>query len=218
MYQVAQDKDPAAERKASRSSGTFEDLAARYAKHAAKKNKTWRKTGKLVTRYLLPKWGKLQAAEINRADVKSMKASIDAPILANQVVAMASAIFGCAIKEEVAAVKINPCLGVERNETKERERVLSDNEVPIFWNAFDDAGLMRSMALKMILLIGQRPGEVSHMRTEHIQDGWWTLPGEPVKKLGWPGTKNGATHRVWLPKAAQDIHGPIHRDPQDTQR
>jgi integrase len=57
----------------------------------------------------------------------------------------------------------------------------------------------------MILLTGQRPGEVSHMRTEHIVDGWWEMPGEPVAKLGWPGTKNGASHRVWLPKAAQNI-------------
>ena len=51
----------------------------------------------------------------------------------------------------------------------------------------------------MILLTGQRPGEVTHMRREHIEDGWWTLPGAPVPALGWPGTKNGETHRVWLP-------------------
>ena len=63
MYEVAQGKDPAAERKASRSTGTFEDVAARYAKHAAKKNKSWHKTGKLLTRYLLPKWGKLVVRE-----------------------------------------------------------------------------------------------------------------------------------------------------------
>jgi integrase len=43
------------------------------------------------------------------------------------------------------------------------------------------------------------------MRREHVVDGWWQLPGEPVPALGWPGTKNGASHRVWLPKAAQAI-------------
>jgi len=90
---------------------------------------------------------------------------------------------------------------------------LADSEMPLFWAAFDDAGLMRSMALKMILLTGQRPGEVSHMRTEHIADGWWTLPGAPVAALGWPGTKNGATHRVWLPKAARDIIAELEPEP-----
>jgi integrase len=50
----------------------------------------------------------------------------------------------------------------------------------------------------VILLTGQRPGEVAHMRREHIKDGWWEMPGEPVPLLGWPGTKNAQTHRVWL--------------------
>jgi integrase len=43
------------------------------------------------------------------------------------------------------------------------------------------------------------------MRFEHIVDGWWNMPGEPVPTLGWPGTKNAASHRVWLPKPAWDI-------------
>ena len=68
--------------------------------------------------------------------------------------------------------------------------------------AFDAAGLVKSSALKMILLTGQRPGEVAHMRSEHIVDGWWELPGAPIPQLGRPGTKNGASHRVWLPAPA----------------
>ena len=83
--------------------------------------------------------------------------------------------------------------------------MLSDAEVPLLWNAFDDAGLVKSSALKTILLTGQRPGEVAHMRLEHVDGSWWTMPGDAVPKLGWPGTKNGATHRVWLPAAAVDI-------------
>jgi integrase len=81
--------------------------------------------------------------------------------------------------------------------------VLSESELPRFWSAFDDAGLVVGTALKVVLLTGQRPGEVRLMRREHIVDGWWELPGEPVPALGWRGTKNGASHRVWLPKAAQ---------------
>ena len=43
------------------------------------------------------------------------------------------------------------------------------------------------------------------MRYEHIVDGWWEMPGAPVPALGWPGTKNGASHRLWLPQAAQQL-------------
>jgi integrase len=43
------------------------------------------------------------------------------------------------------------------------------------------------------------------MRYEHLIDGWWEMPGEPDPKTGWLGTKNSASHRVWLPKASQAI-------------
>jgi integrase len=198
MFQVAEGKDPAAERKAARSKGTFEELAARYVEdHAKKHNKSWKQAETLVRRYLVPRWGKLQADCISRADVKTAVAAIAAPVLANQVLASASAIFSWAIREEL--LKDNPARLVDRHKTTSRERVLSDREIPKFWSGFDDAGLLQGTALKLILLTGQRPGEVTHMRREHIADGWWTLPGAPVPGLSWPGTKNGETHRVWLP-------------------
>lgn len=206
MFQVAEGKDPQSERKAERSSGTFEELATNYVeRYAKRKNKSWKQADALTRKHLLPRWGKLKATDVARSDVKAMMARIAAPIVANQVLAAASAIFTWAIREEFGGVKINPCHGVERNATTDRERILSDAEIPKFWAAFDDHGLMRSMALKMLLLTGQRPGEIAHMRTEHIEEGWWTLPGKPVPELGWPGTKNAETHRVWLPALAQKI-------------
>jgi integrase len=204
MFAVAEGKDPAAERKAERSKGTFEELAGRYVEQYSKRNnKSWKQAETLVRRYLLPRWGKLPAQLITRSDVKTAMASITAPVLANQVLASASAIFSWAIREEL--LKDNPARLVDRHKTASRERVLSDSEIPTFWSAFDDAGLLQGTALKMILLLGQRPGEVTHMRREHIADGWWTLPGAPVPGLSWPGTKNGETHRVWLPGAVKTL-------------
>jgi integrase len=112
------------------------------------------------------------------------------------------------VKEEILVS--NPCRGVERNPTTSRERVLSDAEVPLFWQAFSDAGLV-GVGLQVLLLTGQRPGEVGHMRHEQISDGWWEMPGKPDGN-GWPGTKNGATHRVWLPQAARDLVAELHYD------
>ena len=175
MFQVAEGKDPLAERKAQRSKGTFEELATQYVEQYAKrKNRSWQQADALVRRHLIPRWGKLKAADVSRSDVKAMMTRIDAPIVANQTLAAASAIFAWAIREEI--VKTNPCHLVERNATKSRERVLSESEIPKFWTAFDSAGLIESSALKLILLTGQRPGEVTHMRHEHIVDGWWELP------------------------------------------
>src|SRR5262249_43826030 len=146
---------------------------------------------------------RLDANTITRKDVRAAIGRIAAPFTANQTLAAASAIFSWGMAQEV--VTVNPCRGIERNATKSRDRVLSDSEIPAFWAAFDDAGPIRAAAVKVLLLTGQRPGEIARMRCEHIVDGWWTLPGAPDLKTGWPGTKNGQTHRVWLPEAARAI-------------
>jgi integrase len=190
---------------AERGSGTFGELADRYVNECAKKkNKSWRSTRrKLVEPHLLPRWGKLDAKSITRSDVRALIGRIEAPVLANQVKAAASAIFSWGIEQEIVAV--NPCKKIAGNETSSRERILADSEIKLFWSAFNSAGLVRSSALKVVLLTGQRPGEVSCMRREHVVDGWWTMPGAPDAKLGWPGTKNGETHRVWLPEVVRAI-------------
>ena len=56
-----------------------------------------------------------------------MMARIEAPIVANQTLAAASAIFTWAVKQEI--ITVNPCHGVDRNPTTDRERVLSDAEI-----------------------------------------------------------------------------------------
>src|SRR5262249_29579117 len=122
---------------------------------------------------------------------------------ANGVKAAISAIFNWGIAQEI--VTANPCKLVPNYPVKSRERVLCDSELPKFWKAFSKLDPVRGAALKMILLTGQRPGEIAHMRREHIVDGWWQMPGEPGG--GWPGTKNAASHRIWLPEAARQLIG-----------
>ena len=97
---------------------TFAELASEYVELYAKKhNKSWQGTEKLVARYLLPRWGRLKADAITRADVRAMMARMaDSPITANQVLASASAIFSWAIRQEILTV--NPCHGVDRNPTQ----------------------------------------------------------------------------------------------------
>jgi integrase len=203
LFQVAEGKDPQGERAAQRGEGKFADLHGRYLKeYAQKQNKSWQEADYLVRRHLLPLWGNIPARNITRTDVKALMGRLsETPILANKVLAMASAVFTWGIKQEI--VTVNPCRNVDRNKTTSRERVLSDSELPRFWSACGKYGIP-GLALKLILILGQRPGEVLHMRFEHVVDGWWMLPGEVIADT-WPGTKNGCSHRVWLPKPAQDI-------------
>lgn len=211
MLDVARGRDPVAERHAQRSSGTFADLVQRYLdEHAKKNNRSWKQADALVRRFALPRWRDLPAASITRADIKTTMATIEKPSVAVQTIRHVSAIFAWGVREDLLSV--NPCRAVAQNVTSDRERVLADSEIAPFWNALDDVDRVHALALRMILLSGQRPGEIRHMRREHIVDNWWTMPGQPVPAIGWPGTKNGASHRVWLSAPAQAILAELYDD------
>jgi integrase len=210
MLEVIRGKDPAAERRAGRSALTFGALATRYLEeHAKRKNKSWKQAAGLINRHVLRVWADMKADTITRADVRALFSKIAAPVSANQTLASVSAIFSWAVKQEI--LTNNPCRGVESNPTTSRERVLSDTELPLFWRGFESAGLP-GVALQVLLLTGQRPGEVAHMRFEHIADGWWTMPGAPEPATKWPGTKNAQTHRVWLPAKVRDMIAQLGSD------
>jgi hypothetical protein len=99
MLDVAEGEDPAAERRAERDSGTFVWRAATSRSTPGSTTSPGGKPKALVTRHFLPRWGKIKAASITRADLRAVMIRIDAPIVANQtLVAAASAIFSWAVK------------------------------------------------------------------------------------------------------------------------
>jgi integrase len=211
---IARGKDPAAERKAKRGGPTFAELHQRYVEqHAKQHNKSWRQADYLVRSYVSPKWAKLQASVITRADVKALIGAIASKSVANQVRAAVSAVFSFGTNEEV--IGANPCRGVRDHPTKSRERVLSASELAQFWAACDQINNpVKAAALKVVLLTGARPGEVCHMRWMDLRDNWWEQPGEKIegsaRTLAWPGTKNKCNHRVWLPARVREIIGETH--------
>ena len=94
-----------------------------------------RQAEKLVARHLLPRWGKLKAAAITRADVRAVMARIGARLSPTRCWPRRSAIFSWAVRQEILAV--NPVAGVDRNPTANRERVLSDAEIKVLWPRLD---------------------------------------------------------------------------------
>jgi integrase len=128
--------------------------------------------------------------------------------LANQVLLAASAVFTWAVGQEI--ITANPCRGVPKHDVRSRERILSDSEIVTFWPHL-------TAPLKMILLTGQRPGEVAYLHQAHIIDGrWWQMPGAPDPATGWPGTKNGKSHRVWLSDAVAELLPDVLASPMTT--
>ncbi len=94
----------------------------------------------------------------------------------------------------------SPVVGVHKPENSEpRDRVLTSDEVVKFWKAAEAERPEVGAILKLLLLTGQRLGEVRGMRRPELNDDGtsWTIPGER--------TKNHRTHIVPLPPAARAI-------------
>jgi integrase len=108
-------------------------------------------------------------------------------------------------------VQINPFadLPVPKAVAK-RERVLSDDEIREIWHAAADSGAPYGSIVRLLLLTGQRRGEVGGMNWAEISEdlSTWTMPGER--------TKNGVPHVVPLSGPARDLlRGLLPKDAAD---
>ena len=78
-----------------------------------------------------------------------------------------------------------------------RSRVLANQELRVVWERAEDIGQPYGAIIKLLILTGQRRGEIAGLRRSWIKDGWITYP------QGF--TKNKREHRVPLGRLAQAI-------------
>jgi integrase len=94
-----------------------------------------------------------------------------------------------------------------------RERVLSDDEIGEIWRAAAEAGAPHGTIIRLLILTGQRRGEVGGMTWGEISDdlSTWTMPGDR--------TKNGVAHVVPLNGPARDLlRGLLPQDAAEAKR
>lgn len=197
---VARGEDPQGKKKAERQAPTFGELAKVYLeRHAKVKKRRWREDERVLRVDLLPHWKRRKAKSIGRQDVSELLDGIvarGAPIMANRVKALISKIYNFGIGRGM--VEHNPCLGVPMPaKARQRDRVLSEDEIRSLWGVLDHEDLVMAATFKMRLLTAQRGVEVLAMRWEHIDGDWWTIPAEVAK--------NGLTHRVPLAPQVQSL-------------
>ena len=184
---------------------TFGELATIYIeRHAKVKKRTWRDDERNLRVDLLPAWKDRPAESIRRRDVAELLDRIverGAPVLANRVKALTSKIFNVGIGRGL--VENNPATGVAMpSKERQRDRVLSEDEIRHLWRALDAEELVMAASFKLRLLTAQRGDEVLRMKWADIADGWWTIPAEVAK--------NGLTHRVPLSAQSTALLAQVH--------
>lgn len=207
---VAAGKNPADEKRASRAGGSsklFGALAERYLKEYSRRFKRSHAADERNLRlHVLPKWKHRAYATITRADVIELVEGLVAggkETLANRVHSLISGVFTFALDADL--LQHHPCYRLrKRGKESVGNRVLSDDEIRLFWPGIlePEATKRSGLALRLVLLTGARVTEVAGIaRAElaHIDDparSEWTIPG--VR------TKNKRDHLVPLSALARE--------------
>ncbi|MDR6657595.1 integrase [Tardiphaga robiniae] len=154
-----------------------------------------RACGKLRTRHeislrlkrALSSLSQKPAEEIKRRDLRRLLDAVSdrgAPREAEKQRQSIGAMFNWATSQDI--VSSSPIRGLKAYSSGEaRDRILSPDEIKIFWNWLDSADLTNDMAdaLRLQLCLGARIGETAGMRAEELNPiSWqWTLPAARSK-------------------------------------
>ncbi|MCH7832268.1 MAG: tyrosine-type recombinase/integrase [Proteobacteria bacterium] len=230
LGRISKGADPAAEKKAERKAGTFNELADLYLEIYAKGEKyarwerdgaegpapepnkrSWKNDRVIIDYDLKPAWGPRKAKAITREDVNRILSQIverGSPIQANRTLGIVRKMYSWAIGTSRVAMNVNPCHEVKKP-AKERagDRVLDASEIKTFWPmAGDDVTITDPLriALRLILATAQRPGEVTGLPWAEL-DGDWRTAEKPFWTIPGERTKNRLSHRVPLSPLAVSL-------------
>jgi len=169
--------------------------------HAKRKKRSWRTDEKVLNREIAPVWGTIKITDIQRCDITPIlntMVSRGSPVQANRLLAYVRKMFSFAVEQHV--IKANPFLRMKSPANENFcTRVLTTEEIKNFWLKLESSNIPNSLqrALKLILVTGQRPGEVIGIHSSEIDGCWWTLP---VSRQKVAKTKEylRSPHRVFL--------------------
>lgn len=206
--QIANGEDPA--KVARKKKATFETVSGEFiALHVERHTKT--STARMYTAILrnefLPLWGSRAICDIERQDVIALLDKIVARgngASANYAYAVISKFFNWCVSRDL--IDASPCSGVEKPaKTIARDRVLAHEELGRIWLTSMNVGYPFGTIVALLLLTGQRRGEVTNMEWEQIDwdEKTWNIPGAL--------TKNKRPHSLPLTKSVLGILESIPR-------
>lgn len=155
-------------------------------------------------RYILPRIGDRLAESITRGDVTRLVESVTfakpdrpTPRMGRGVHQQLSAFYTWAMPK-LDKLPANPCRDAGRPPpSAARSRFLSETEIEAFWTACDKLDWPFGPAFKLLLVTGQRRGEVFDADRSEFDGDLWVLPKERAK--------NGKEHQVPLSPLAKRI-------------
>jgi integrase len=78
-------------------------------------------------------------------------------------------------------LKSSPCIGIKKPPQKSRDRVLSDDELAKVWKRAKEIGHPYGTIVQLLILTGQRRGEIAALQWEWIEEDTVTIPAAVTK-------------------------------------
>lgn len=198
LGEIAQGKNPQAERRSARREHTLDGLFGHFLdSHAKPFKKTWSEDKRLFDKFLAP-WRTRRLSTISRSDVQTLHADIgrrSGHYQANRVVALVRAMFNQA--GDIGYQGGNPALKIKKFPEQSRDRFLQPDELPRLFDALLSEGEIFQDFFLVALLTGARRGNVQSMAWAdvHLDAAVWRIPD----------TKSGDPVLVHLPDKAVEI-------------
>ncbi len=203
--------DVLAEARQRRTEPTVADLVDEYCQAHVDALKSGAAVRSYFDRDVIPVIGKMKVRDVRRRDVIELVEAkgADKPTAARHLLTYVRGMLEWAADREY--IEFNPAAGLKPKAIKPkgrrdalkptaRGRVLDDTEIQTFWNNAENCSLhlLTALALKLILVTGQRPGEVAGMAHSEIRGDVWTIP---AARRG----KDQADHDVPLTETALQL-------------
>lgn len=181
------------------------NLLDQFDKRHLVKLKSHKQVRDFLDRFVLEPWGDREIQAIKKRDVIELIDEIadsGRGITANRVLAHLRKFLNWCVERDIIA--LNPASGVKPPVHENgRDRVLSDDEIRLFWKACEGVGYPFGPIGKLLLLTGQRRGEVSEMTDSEIGGNEWNLDASR--------TKNKRAHSVPISQVAGAILAGVER-------
>lgn len=205
-------KDPAAEKRSAKAAplphkptDTFTHVLADYSQRHLTKLRSGGDARRTLELYCTGKWGDRLLRDITRRDVLDLLDDITSEgktTTANRVRVLLSGLFGWAVGRDI--IPASPIIGTKPPvKEQSRDRVLSDDELRWLWQSAGEAGQPWLQLVRLLILTGQRRGEVAEMHDDELDGDLWRLPAHR--------TKNGRPHEVPLSKPAREVLASLDR-------
>jgi integrase len=163
---------------------SVEHVVAMFAKRHLVNLRTGEDVKRALEREVVSRWKGRRLGELSRADLHDALDEVAdrAPVQAARLKAYLSKLFKWARSRGL--VERNPVEEIDRPSAETvRDRVLDDGELALVWRAADRLSFPFGPIVQMLILSGQRLGEVAGMRLSEIDfdKAVWRLPASRVK-------------------------------------